>query len=197
MRSIARLRAVVISQAPRVVGDAVARPALGGDRERLLRGFLGEVEVAEEADQGGEDAAPLLAEDLLERRYHSTDRTDLDRAAHAGRGDARGHLDRRVEVVGLEDEAAAEGLLDLDERAVGGQRLAVLDPHGGRVLGQAHRHAGGDAGRLVDRLVVGVDLLLLLLGQARPRLGRSGAGSCPDRSASCTSSLPPVSDGRA
>jgi hypothetical protein len=50
----------------RTGGDPVARPALGGDRERLLRGFLGEVEVAEEADQRGEDAAPLLAEDLLE-----------------------------------------------------------------------------------------------------------------------------------
>jgi hypothetical protein len=29
-------------------------------------GFLGEVEVAEEADQAGEDAAPLVAEDLVE-----------------------------------------------------------------------------------------------------------------------------------
>ena len=72
MRSIARLRAVVTSQAPRVGGGAVARPALRRDRERLLRGFLGEVEVAEEADQGGEDASPLVAEDLLEDRYHST-----------------------------------------------------------------------------------------------------------------------------
>jgi hypothetical protein len=49
-------------------GDAVARPALRGDREGLLAGFLGEVEVAEEADQGGEDAAPLLAVDLVEDR---------------------------------------------------------------------------------------------------------------------------------
>jgi hypothetical protein len=47
-------------------GHPVARPALGGDREGLLRGLLGEIEVAEEADQGGEDATPLLAEGLLE-----------------------------------------------------------------------------------------------------------------------------------
>ena len=53
----------------RVGRRAVARPALGGDRERLLGGLLGEVEVAEEADQGGEDAAPLVAEGLLEDRY--------------------------------------------------------------------------------------------------------------------------------
>jgi hypothetical protein len=48
------------------------RPALGGNRERLLRGLLGEIEVAEEADQVGQNAAPLLAEDLLEQRYRST-----------------------------------------------------------------------------------------------------------------------------
>jgi hypothetical protein len=52
----------------RVVRRAVARPALGGDREGLLGGLLGEVDVAEEADQVGEDAAPLVAEDLLEDR---------------------------------------------------------------------------------------------------------------------------------
>jgi hypothetical protein len=51
---------------PWVRGRAVARPARRRQRERLLRGFLGEVEVAEEADQGGEDAAPFLPEDLVE-----------------------------------------------------------------------------------------------------------------------------------
>jgi hypothetical protein len=51
-----------------MVGDPVAGPALRGDRKRLLGGFLGEVEVAEEADQRREDAAPLVAEDLLEDR---------------------------------------------------------------------------------------------------------------------------------
>jgi hypothetical protein len=68
-RSVARRR-----QQPgtRVGGRAVARPALGGDRERLLDRLLGEVEVAEEADQADEDTAPLVAEDLLERRYQYT-----------------------------------------------------------------------------------------------------------------------------
>jgi hypothetical protein len=55
----------------RVGGRSVARPALRGDREGLLRGLLGEVEVAEEADEGSEDAAPLVAEGPLEDRYHS------------------------------------------------------------------------------------------------------------------------------
>jgi hypothetical protein len=61
-----------------VGGRAVARPALGGDREGLLRGLLGEVEVAEEADQRGEDAPPLVAEGPVEGRYHSaTGRTSM------------------------------------------------------------------------------------------------------------------------
>jgi hypothetical protein len=48
----------------RVGRRPLAGPALGGDRERLLGGLLGKVEVAEEADQGRENAAPFLAEDL-------------------------------------------------------------------------------------------------------------------------------------
>jgi hypothetical protein len=55
----------------RIGGRPVAGPSLGGDREGLLGGFLGEVKIAEETDQGGEDAAPLVAEDLLEDRYRS------------------------------------------------------------------------------------------------------------------------------
>jgi hypothetical protein len=49
-----------------VSGGAFARPALGRRRERLLRGLLGEVEVAEEADQRSEDAAPFVAKRPLE-----------------------------------------------------------------------------------------------------------------------------------
>ncbi len=56
----------------RIGGRPLAGPALGGDRERLLGGLLGELEVAEEADQRREYARPLVAEDLLERSYHST-----------------------------------------------------------------------------------------------------------------------------
>src|SRR5207247_8241309 len=59
-------------------GGAFPWPTLGRNRERLLGGFLGEVEVAEEADQRREDAAPLLAEDLLEQRA-SAPRPDAPR----------------------------------------------------------------------------------------------------------------------
>ena len=51
----------------RVLRRPLARPPLGGDRERLLGGLLGEVDVAEEADQGREDPAPLALEDLLDQ----------------------------------------------------------------------------------------------------------------------------------
>jgi hypothetical protein len=43
-------------------------PALGGDRKGLLGGFLGEVEIAEEADQGRQDATPLVVKGALEDR---------------------------------------------------------------------------------------------------------------------------------
>ena len=134
MRSIARLRAVVISQVAGLDGHALARPALGGDRERLLRGFLGEVEVAEEADEGGEDAPPLVAEGLLEDRYRSTIGRTSTAPPMLAAGILRGQLDGGVEVVGLEEAVAADRLLELDERAVGGQRPAVLHAHGGRRL---------------------------------------------------------------
>ena len=49
-----------------MVGSSVTRPAVRRDCERLLRGFLGELEVAEEANQCSEDPTPLLSEDLLE-----------------------------------------------------------------------------------------------------------------------------------
>ena len=124
MRSIARLRAVVSSQAPGVLGRAVAWPALRRDRERLLGGFLGEVEVAEEADQRSEDAAPLIPEDPLDQRS-TTGRTSIAPPMPRSR-DAGGQLDRSVEVAGLEQVVATERLLGLDERPVGRQRPAIL-----------------------------------------------------------------------
>src|SRR5204862_239409 len=69
-----------------VGGLTVARPALRGDGEGLLSGFLGEVEVAEEADERSEDAAPVVAEGLLENRYRSTSgRTSIAFRDHWGR----------------------------------------------------------------------------------------------------------------
>jgi hypothetical protein len=52
----------------RALRHAVTRPPLGGAREGVLGGLLGEVEVAEEADQGREDLAPVGAEGPFEDR---------------------------------------------------------------------------------------------------------------------------------
>jgi len=50
-----------------VLRQSVAGPPRGRDRERLLGGILGEIDVTEEADQGRQDAAPLAPEDLLDQ----------------------------------------------------------------------------------------------------------------------------------
>src|SRR5204863_2912482 len=56
----------------RVLRHSVAWPALESGRDRVLEGVLGELEVAEDADQGGEDAAPLLAEEGFDAVQCST-----------------------------------------------------------------------------------------------------------------------------
>ena len=152
----------------RAGGRSLARPALGRDREGLLRRFLGEVEVAEEADQRGQDAPPLVAERLLEDRHHSTIGRTSTAPPMRGCGDPRGELDRGVEVGCLEQQVAADRLLELGERAVGGQRPAVLHAHRGRGLGRLELEAGAHAGRLADRLVRAVDRAALVLGKAVP-----------------------------
>jgi len=54
---------------PRAGRHALYRPALDCRRERILKRLLGEIEVAEEADQRGENAAGFRAVDRLDRVY--------------------------------------------------------------------------------------------------------------------------------
>ena len=54
------------SHARGLAGHAVARPLLDRGREGVVQRLLGQVEVAEEADQRGEDAARLGAVDGLD-----------------------------------------------------------------------------------------------------------------------------------
>jgi hypothetical protein len=51
----------------RSLGHPACGPAVECRRDGVLKGILGEVEVAQDADQAREDASPLLAEDTLER----------------------------------------------------------------------------------------------------------------------------------
>src|SRR6267378_8007905 len=63
---------------PRIRRCPFDRPALERRRERILKRLLGEIEVAEQADQGGEDAAGFRAVDRLERYWPQTGRTSME-----------------------------------------------------------------------------------------------------------------------
>jgi len=56
----------------RILRRSVARPALECGRDRVLKGVLRELEVAEDGDQDCENAAPLLAEDGFDGTQCST-----------------------------------------------------------------------------------------------------------------------------
>jgi hypothetical protein len=144
---------------------AVAGPALGGGREGLLSGLLGEVEIAEKSDQAGEDAAPLVAEDLLEQRLPLHQGTHLDGAAHTRGRNPRGDLERRVEIVDVDQVVAAEVFLRLDKRTVGEKRLSVFNADGGRGLDWVQLLTADDGRRLPDREVLADDRVLLILRQ--------------------------------
>ena len=62
---MARLRAVVMIQPAGLGGTPGRRPPLERDDERVLDRLFGDVDVAEEADQGGDGTTGLLPEDLL------------------------------------------------------------------------------------------------------------------------------------
>ena len=171
----------------RIGRRAVARPALGGSRERLLRGFLGEIEVAEEADQAREHTAPLVAEDLLEQRLPLHQWPYLDCAAHSRGRDTRGELERRIEIVHVDHDEAADVLLRVDERTIREQRLAVLNAHGRRSLDRLQLLAGDDPGCVAKREVLVDDRLPLVLRKLLERLLRAAR----DSSGASTSCCPP------
>ncbi len=58
----------------RVGGEAIARPLFDGGGERVVHRLLGEIEIAEQADQGGEHAAGIGPVDGVHRRPHLFDR---------------------------------------------------------------------------------------------------------------------------
>ena len=63
---MARFRAVVVIHAPGVRGHAAIGPRPQGLGERLLHGLLGQVEVAEHADEGRDRPSLLLAEQAVD-----------------------------------------------------------------------------------------------------------------------------------
>ena len=149
---------------------AVARPALGGGRERLLRRFLGEVDVTQEADQVGEDAPPLVAEDLLEQGYLSASgRTSIAPPSRAtGIRAAISSAPSRSSASTMAE--AAHVLLRIDERAVGEQRLPVLDAHGRRGLDRLQPRGADDPRQPLEGAELLANRLLLVRGQPLERI---------------------------
>ena len=103
-------------------------------------------------------------EHVLHRYISTSGRTSTEPPSRAD-GIAGGDLHRVVDRVGLDEVVAAEVLLRLRERAVGGERLAVVDADGLRRVDGLELRAA-DGGRVVrDRGV--------LLVERRPSLPRS------------------------
>ena len=157
-RSMARLRAVVVIQPPGFGGTPVGRPLLGGDGERLRDRVLGEVDVAEDADQGGGAAAGLTPED---RRASvvSHPASGGPRPGPRRRRRLAGPLEGGVEVGGLDDPEAAHLLLGLGVGAVGHRHVAAGGAHDGgrrRRLQAGAEHPGAGALQLlVERADLG------------------------------------------
>src|SRR5262249_16077675 len=104
------------------------------------------------------------------------DRTHLDRAAQAGRGNARAKLDCGFQIVGLKYEGTNDRA-GMHVRAVGDLRTGIAYADRLRILRQAQRKAGRNAGGFIDLSVFRVDPLLLLLGQRLPCVGAGQGGS--------------------
>lgn len=66
-----------------MLGYPIARPPLGGDREGVLGGFFGTINVTEEADQGRQDPAPFAPEDLLDQKAPSVGMSTRGRTSTA------------------------------------------------------------------------------------------------------------------
>ena len=171
------------------------RPAFARDEERLLDHLFGEVDVAEETDQGGDDPTGLLPEDPLEvavARLRARCRFLLRPGTAAPRpGPCRPRTPVRASASAASRSGASmtqkppRCSFDLGERAVGDHGLAVLGVHDGRDVGRfetaaEHPLAGG-----LDLGVERVDLL----GRrsASGRAGAAGRRGCGGRRA-CTGS---------
>src|SRR6266566_6015331 len=163
--------------AARVGRNTRRRPALSRHGKGLLDRLLGEVDIAEEADQGGHRpprALPvgplqggsvrtrhaLLLRDLLEG-------PDLHRRSTGG-GSLGRPVERGVQVGGLDDPETAQLLLGLRERPVGGDDLAAL---GANDRGRAWRVQAAREHPRPRRLELGVErvdrLVCLLCLRAR------------------------------
>ena len=162
--------------AARVGRHARGGPALRGHGEGLLDRLFGDVDVAEDADQGGHGTARTLPVGALDgggigARHSATPRRSPGTAGPppARRRPRTPWPPRRARRPGRgpDDPEAAQLLLGLRERPVGGDHLAVLGADDRGRVGRVQA-AGEDPGpgglelgvERVDRLVPPLDLVL-------------------------------------
>ena len=137
-------------------------------------GLLGEIEVAEEADQGGDDAAPL-ARGRPARAALRAPPADAPRPPRrsAAPGSARPASSAASRSSASSRRKPPSELLRVGERAVGRQRRPVPLPQGGRARRRLQLPPAEDARLLDERLVLGPDRPLLLVRQPPGLLRRS------------------------
>ena len=136
IRSIARLRAVATIQAPGFAGVPCARPALGGDDERILNRVLGEIEIAEDAAENCDAARTLISIGAGERVYSRY--SEFSRTGRISIVPLRAAGIRSARAIASSSESAsirqyaAQLLARLRERPVLDDGVAVPNPHGRR-----------------------------------------------------------------
>ena len=122
--------AVVVSHAPWAGREAVQRPSLHRGRERIGRGFLGDVEVTEPPSQVGNHPCPLFVVRLRDRVLD----VDLVHSPRNGRTSTfrlhafspfGGELERHVEVGGFDDPEPGDPFLRLHVGPVRDQHLVA------------------------------------------------------------------------
>src|SRR5581483_3754283 len=165
-RSIARLRAVVVSQAPGVRGTPSRRhrssasvKASCAHSSARSQSPVTRMSVATTRPHSSRKARATAASTSSPSpiaRSHLPDRAHLDRPVRGGR-DPRRDLDGVVEVLRVDEEEPADLLLRLREGAVRREHLAVANPDGrGGRRGAQPLTAPQDVTELLhERLVLG------------------------------------------
>ena len=138
------------------------------------------VEVAEEADEGGDNSSPTPRGRPSRVSLPLHDGAHLDRAAETSCGDLRIKLDSGIKVVSfVEIEVAVQGFLGVDEGPVGRDRLAVLDSDCRGRLRWLQAVPRCHARSRIDGLVGVVDRLLFIFRESCSRLWIKGRGVVP------------------
>ena len=149
---MARLRAVVTIQPPGFGGTPVAGHRCDGDDERLLDRLLGDVDVAEEADQGGHGPAGLLPEDpgdlAVSHELGRSVTAAVSPRARPGRAAPRPGRGRPSVALAAHARAASRSAASMTQNPPSCSLVSANGPSVVRTSPSLHRHDGGGVGRV-------------------------------------------------